>query len=100
LWNYNLEVAMVLALNDFGEPDLGGWWIGLIIGFDIVLVVVIIVGALLALASRIAGQVRTSVGLLDVTRTRTESLAELGRANQTLRSILSGARAAREALGG
>ena len=89
---------MILAVNEFGEPDLGGWWVGLIIGFVLVVVVVVVVGALLMLASRIAGQAREAVGLLEVTRTSTDSLSGLTTTNQTLHSILAGAGTAREAV--
>ena len=45
-------------MNEFGEPSLGGWWAGLIIGLVVVVVVVIVVSVLLVLAARINAQVR------------------------------------------
>jgi ABC-type multidrug transport system fused ATPase/permease subunit len=87
-------------LNEFGEPNLGGWWLGLIIGLVVVVVVVVVVGVLLVLASRINAQVRAAVRELEPTRTTTQPLVELSRTNDTLQSILRGARTAREALGG
>jgi hypothetical protein len=87
-------------LNEFGDPYVGGWWIGLIIGSAIVVVIVAVVGALLVLASQINEQVRAAVRELDVTLSTTRSLVELGRTNATIQSILSGARTARQALGG
>lgn len=87
-------------MNEFGEPSLGGWWVGLIIGLVIVVVVVILVSVLLMLASRINAQARAAARELEATRSTTQPLVELARTNATLQSILRGARAAREALGG
>ena len=87
-------------MNEFGEPDLGGWWAGLIIGLVVVVVVVVVVSALLVLASRIDAQVRAATRELEATRSTTQPLAELARTNATLQSILRGARAARKKLGG
>jgi uncharacterized membrane protein len=87
-------------LNEFGEPSLGGWWAGLIIGLVVVVVVVIVVSVLLVLASRINGQVRAATRELEATRSTTQPLVELARTNNTLQSILRGARTARQALGG
>lgn len=82
------------------EAQLGGWWAGLTIGFVVVVVVVIVVGVLLVRASQINGQARTAVSEIDAIRQPTQPLAELARTNDTLQSILRGARTAREALGG
>ena len=87
-------------MNEYGEPNLGGWWAGLIIGLVVVVVVVVIVSVLLVLAARINAQVRAAVRELEPTRTTTQPIVELARTNDTLQSILRGARAAREALGG
>lgn len=87
-------------MNELGEPHLGGWWAGLIIGLVVVVVVVVVVSVLLVLASRINAQVRAAVRELEATRSTTPPLVELRRTNNTLQSILRGARAAREALGG
>jgi uncharacterized iron-regulated membrane protein len=89
-----------VTLNELGEPHLGGWWAGLIIGLVVVVVVVIVVSVLLMLASRINAQVRAATRELEATRSTTQPLVELSRTNDTLRRILRGARAAREALGG
>lgn len=91
---------MTLAVNEFGEPGLGGWWTGLVIGFVLVVAVVVVVGTLLALASQIGRQARQAVGLLGKTSAATQPLVELNRTNQTLQSIIRGAVAARQALGG
>jgi hypothetical protein len=87
-------------LNEFGEPHLGGWWVGLIIGLVVVVVVVVVVSVLLVLASRINAQARAAARELEATRSTTQPLVELGRTNDTLQSILRGARTARKALGG
>jgi hypothetical protein len=94
------EAPVIVALNEFNEPDLGGWWIGMIIGFVVVVVVVVIVGALLTLASRINRQAREAVRLLEVTKSSTDSLSGLHRTNKMLRTVLAGAATARGALGG
>jgi uncharacterized membrane protein len=97
-----LEVALnaFIALNEYGEPNLGGWWIGLIIGLVVVVVVVVVVTTLLVLATRINGQARAAARELEATRSTTQPLAGLHRTNDTLQSILRGARTARGALGG
>ena len=82
------------------ESHLGGWWVGLIIGLVVVVIVVVVVSALLVLASRINAQVRAAVRELEATQSTTQPLVELSRTNDTLQSILRGARSAREALGG
>jgi hypothetical protein len=87
-------------LNQFGEPHLGGWWAGLIIGLVVVVAVVILVTTLLILASRINAQARVAARSLEATHSTTQPLAELYRTNETLQSILRGARAARKTLGG
>jgi hypothetical protein len=94
------EATVIFALNEFGDPDLGGWWLGLIIGFVVVVVVVVVVGTLLALTRHIGEQVKAAVGLLEAARLNTEPLIGLHRTNQTLLSIAGGAVAARKALGG
>jgi hypothetical protein len=87
-------------LKEIGETSLGGWWTGLIIGLVIVAVVVVVVVTLLVLAARINTQARAAARALEPTRTTTQPLVELSRTNDTLQSILRGARAARKALGG
>ncbi|MGH3686916.1 MAG: hypothetical protein ACRDRU_20500 [Pseudonocardiaceae bacterium] len=87
-------------MNEFAESHLGGWWVGLIIGLVVVVVVVVVVGVLLVLASQINGQARAAARELEATRSTTQPLGELGRTNDTLQSILRGARTARQALGG
>ena len=87
-------------MNQFEEPSLGGWWVGLIIGLVVVVVVVIVVSVLLVLAARINSQARAAARELEGTQSTTQPLGELARTNATLQSILRGAQAARQALGG
>ena len=87
-------------MNELGEPSLTGWWVGLTIGLVAVVVVVVVVTVILMLAARINAQVRAAIRELQAARSTTQPLAELIRTNDTLQSILRGARAAREALGG
>jgi len=89
-----------VALNEYGESHLGGWWVGLIIGLVVVVVVVVVVSVLLVLASRINAQARAAARELEAIRSTTNPLVELRRTNDTLQSILRGARTARQALGG
>ena len=89
---------LFVALNEYGDPHLGGWWVGLIIG--LMVVVVVVVSVLLVLASRINTQARAAARELEATRSTTNPLMELRRTNDTLQSILRGARTARQALGG
>lgn len=97
-----MEVALnvFVALNEYGESHLGGWWVGLIIGLVVVVVVVVVVSVLLVLASRINAQARAAARELEAIRSTTNPLVELRRTNDTLQSILRGARTARQALGG
>ncbi|MQA13019.1 MAG: hypothetical protein GEV09_02310 [Pseudonocardiaceae bacterium] len=90
--------GLEVTLNE--EANLGGWWAGLIIGLVVVVVVVVVVSMLLVLASRINAQARAAVRELEAARPTTQPLVELSRTNDTLQSILRGARAAREGLGG
>lgn len=87
-------------MNELGELDVAGWWVGLIIGSVVVVVVVVVVGMLLTVASRIDVQASAAVRELEGTLSTTQPLVELRRTNDTLQSILRGARAARQALGG
>lgn len=80
--------------------NLIGWWTGLFIGLAVVLVVVIVVTMLLVLASGINSRAGAAVRELEAAQSTTQPLVELRRTNDTLQSILRGARSARQALGG
>ncbi len=87
-------------MNESGESYLGGWWAGWAIGLVVVVIVVVVVLVLLVLAARINAQVRAAIAELEAIRSTTQPLVELRRTNDTLQSILRGARTARKALGG
>lgn len=87
-------------MNEIGGPHLGGWWAGLIIELVAVVAVAVVVSVILVLAARINTQARAATRELEATRLTTQPLGELSRTNDTLQSILRGARTAREALGG
>ncbi len=77
-----------------------GWWVGLVLGFLVVAVVVVIVGVVLTLASRIADEARVATAALPVVRDQTQTLQDVGQINDSAISILRSARAARKALTG
>jgi hypothetical protein len=92
----------MLAVTVFAEHTAGnphtGWWVGLVIGFTVVVVVVAVVAALLTYASRIgegAGEARDA---LDSARHGMTPLSRLEGASQTARVALAAARSARSAL--
>jgi hypothetical protein len=76
------------------------WWVGLTLGFLVVVVVVVIVSILLSLAARIADNADTATEALPVVRDQTAALREVGSINESAISILRSARAARKALTG
>jgi hypothetical protein len=75
-----------------------GWYIGLGIGFAIIVVVVILVGAILTLARRIGVQAREAIDGLDEARVTTLPLWDLRDTNRSLQAILDAARRARTIL--
>lgn len=86
--------AMILASTNTG------WYVGLIAGFATVVVVVIIVGIVLTLASRIADSARAAGNALPAVRDQTTALQGVQGVNASAISILRSARAARAALTG
>lgn len=89
---------MLLLAQRFGEPDLSGWFLGLALGFAVILIVVIVVGAILALATRISAHAQVGGRALEAAESTTQPLDDLGRTETTLRSIVTGARQVRRAL--
>lgn len=77
-----------------------GWWVGLVLGFSAVVLVVVIVGAVLALASRIADDAQAAEAALPLVRDQTDALHDVDQINASAISILRSARAARKALTG
>ncbi|MGI8593024.1 MAG: hypothetical protein ACR2ML_01400 [Solirubrobacteraceae bacterium] len=77
-----------------------GWWVGLTLGFLVVVVVVLLVSVLLTAASRIADQAGVAGDALESVREQTDALGSVGTVNQSAVAILEAARAARGALTG
>lgn len=75
-----------------------GWWVGLVIGFAVVVVVVAVVAALLTYASRISDGAGEALDALESAREGMAPLARLERATDAARVTLAGARAARGSL--
>lgn len=90
-----LAVATHLAGNPYS-----GWWVGLFVGFGLVVVVVAVVAALLTSASRLGDQAQAAIEAFDAARAGTGALARLEGTNETAQEILAATRAAREALPG
>lgn len=85
---------MVLASADFG------FYLGLTIGFIIVVVVVAIVSVILGLAARIGAQANVAGEALEQVRANTALLPAVATTNEHALAILAGAKAARGALTG
>lgn len=77
-----------------------GWWLGLTLGFLVVVVVVLVVAVILTQASRIAEQAAIAGEGLQSVRENTDSLAAVGDLNGSAVAILEAARTARGALTG
>jgi Sec-independent protein translocase protein TatA len=76
------------------------WYLGLTLGFIVVVAVVVIVAAILTFASRIGEQARTAIEALEQVRDSTAPLWEVRKTNASAVAILGAARAARGALAG
>lgn len=94
--------ALVAVLNAAPVPHVPGhnkwWYIGLAIGFAIVVVVVIIAGSILALASTIRQQASDGIDLMDEAREVTLPVWEVQKTNLLLTSIWRAAESARHSL--
>lgn len=66
-----------LAVQSVESQSYTGWWTGLIIGFVVVWVVVILVGTILMYASRIADQAKEGIARMDEARATTLPIWEL-----------------------
>ncbi len=77
-----------------------GWWVGLSLGFVAVVILVVVVGVILTLASRIADSAHSATVALPLVRDQTDALQDVGRVNESAISILRSTRAARKALTG
>lgn len=80
-------------------PGHNTWWyVGLVIGFVIVAVVVVVAASILAFASRISSQAREGIDLMDNARTVTLPVWALQDTNVTLTAIWRSAESIRESL--
>jgi hypothetical protein len=77
--------------------DTTSWYIGLGLGAIVVVVAVIIVGTILILANRIAGQAEAANEAVEVVRTQTDELGGIAKINDSGVRILQAARALRKA---
>jgi hypothetical protein len=77
--------------------DTTSWYIGLGLGAVVVVVAVIIVGTILVLANRIAGQAEAANDAVEVVRSQTERLDGIAKINESGVRILHAARALRKA---
>ena len=77
-----------------------GWYVGLGIGFLIVVVVVILVATILTLAARIGSQARAGIERMDEARDATLPVWEIQKINSSTTGIWRAAESARRLLGG
>lgn len=75
--------------------SLGGWYFGLILGFFLVWVVVILVAMILTYAGRINRQARQATQALDVSRQNTLPLWNIEGLNDHARAVLESAQTIR-----
>lgn len=78
-------------------PDLTQWWVGLVIGFTVIVVAVVLVSAILTLAARINQQARAGTAALEASRINTLPLWDVQKINDHARGILESARTLRHA---
>ena len=76
--------------------DTTSWYIGLGLGAIVVVVAVIIVGTILMLANRIAGQAETANEAVETLRSQTDGLSGIAQVNDSGVRILHAARALRK----
>ena len=76
--------------------DTTSWYIGLGLGAIVVVVAVIIVGTILILANRIAGQAETASEAVETLRSQTDGLSGVANVNDSGVRILHSARALRK----
>lgn len=88
---------MALATHTVGSPHFG-WFLGLILGFTVVVVVVLLAAVLLTLASRIGDQAQQAGEVASLASRGDPPAPEVRRANESAAAILDLARRARTAL--
>jgi hypothetical protein len=77
--------------------DTTSWYIGLGLGAIVVVVAVIIVGTILLLANRVAGQAEAANEAVELVRSQTDQLRSIAKVNDSGVRILHAARALRKA---
>lgn len=92
-------MSALLAQQTVQRESFTGWYTGLIIGFVIVAVVVVLVGTILMYASRIADQAKDGIGRMDEARATTAPVWEIQDLNESATGIWRAAQSAREILG-
>ncbi len=80
------------------DPSFLGWWVGISIGFAVVVVVVILVAMILTYASRILDQAITGIGAMDMARANTDPVWRIQEINVSSTSIWRTAEKARALL--
>jgi uncharacterized membrane protein (Fun14 family) len=96
-----LEVARAACGKEVLPPlDLTGWYVGYAIASVVIVLVVILVGWILSLASRINQQVTDVIVEITEIQGTTELVPAVGAVNEKLVGIVNSAAAAREALVG
>ncbi len=92
-------IQLAQQAPQIGHPeDYTGWYMGLAIGFLVVVVVVIIVAFILMQAGRIGRQAREGIELMDEARESTLAVWKLQTLNSAASSIWKSATSARKIL--
>jgi hypothetical protein len=81
------------------RESFGGWYAGLVIGFAIVAVVVVLVATILTYAARIADQARDGIVRMDEARETTLPVWRLQDINRSATGMWRSAEAVRKLLG-
>ena len=87
----------LLAAHTAGTSH-AGWWAGLVIGFSVVVVVVLVVAFILTYASRAADLTQDALEAFDSAREGTSPLSYFGETRAAAEDVLAAMRAARDAL--
>ncbi len=86
-----------LAAHTAGNPHVG-WWAGLVIGFAVVVLVVLLVAIILTFASRIGERTQDALEAFDSARAGTTPLSRFGDTRAAAQDVLTAVRAARDAI--
>ncbi len=77
---------------------MGGWYLGIVIGVVVVLIVAAVALLLIQVAGRIRRQAGMAVDALEDARANTQPLWDVATTNRRAKSVLEGAIRAREAV--